>query len=263
MKTLRMRRLLRHGRGLFTPLDHGATLGPIAGIESIETTVRTLAETGRVDAVILHKGPLERCADVLTEYDHMSTILHLSGAPGFGPESGKKVLLSSVEDAVALGADGVSIHVNVGSRHTSAMMADLGRVSSACRKWGMPLLAMMYVEADGTQPVDIHAHRIAARIAAEAGADMVKIAHVGDVAELKTIIDGAGIPVLVSGGAAMDEQHRFIEQMAGALDAGASGFAVGRNVFQANDVAGTIESLHKMLHADHVVCTADFQSAGS
>ena len=63
MKTLRMRRLLRHGRGLFTPLDHGATLGPIAGIETIENTVRTLAESGRVDAVILHKGPLERCAE--------------------------------------------------------------------------------------------------------------------------------------------------------------------------------------------------------
>ena len=91
---------------------------------------------------------------------------------------------------------------------------------------------------------------------------MVKIAHVADVAELKTIIDGAGIPVLVSGGAAMKDENLFLQQMAEALDAGAAGFAVGRNVFQANDVAATLESLHQMLHADRMLRTADFQSAG-
>ncbi len=112
MKTLRLRRFLpaRGQRIILTPLDHGVSLGPIPGLTDVEATLRVLAKMGKVRGVILHKGTLESCAHELAKMPSMATVLHLSGSVGLSPDSDWKWLVPSVEDALRLGADAVSVH---------------------------------------------------------------------------------------------------------------------------------------------------------
>ncbi|MOA30367.1 2-amino-4,5-dihydroxy-6-one-heptanoic acid-7-phosphate synthase [compost metagenome] len=70
--------------------------------------------------------------------------MHLSASISFSPCRMEKVLVGTVEEAVQLGADGVSIHVNIGCDEDRSMLQDAGKVSRACMEWGMPLLMMVY-----------------------------------------------------------------------------------------------------------------------
>ena len=231
MKTLRMRRLFRGGRAIFAAMDHGVTLGPIPGLVGIRDTVEQLVGTEAVDALILHKGSLLRCSDLFSASPGTAAILHLNGAEAFGPFSTNKELLSSVEDALQLGADAVSFHINVGNEHTPGLLRDLGRISSDCLRWGMPLLVMVVVKGPRADSGCIAQQSTAARIAMEVGADMVKIQHPGSAKALREIIAGVEIPVLVAGGGFQRDTRAVLQAMHQAVSAGAQGFAIGRNLF--------------------------------
>ena len=248
MKTLRMRRLFQADRAIFAALDHGVTLGPIPGLVSIRQTVETLLRIDDVSALILHKGTLLRCADLFASCPRMASILHLNGAEAFGPYSTNKELLSTVEDALHIGADAVSFHINVGNEHTPSLLRDLGRVSSDCLRWGMPLLVMVVVQGPGVDSQDIQHQCTAARIAMEAGADMVKIQHPGSEDALRQIIAGVSIPVLVAGGGFQQDRMSVLGAMHQAVAAGAQGFAIGRNLFGRSNPASMGAALGALLH---------------
>ena len=138
-----------------------------------------------------------------------------------------------MERAIELGATAVSIHVNLGSAFEAEMLHDFGVVSEQCSRWGMPLLAMMYVR-DGLKeseydPVKI---RHAARVAEELGADIMKVNYTGDLESFATVIDGVTIPVIIAGGPKMNSSQELLEMVADAITAGAKGVAIGRNIFQ-------------------------------
>jgi DhnA family fructose-bisphosphate aldolase class Ia len=247
MKTLRIRRLFRDGKAIFAALDHGVTLGPIPGLTHIRQTVASLVDAKRLDALILHKGNLRLCRYIFQRDDRISTVLHLNGAEAFGPFAYNKEMLSTVEDALMLGADAVSVHVNLGNEHSPEMLRNLGRVASDCLRWGMPLLAMMVVQGDDPGCDLLQAKRTTVRIAMEAGADMVKIQHPGSLRDLRSIIDGVEIPVLVAGGLYTADDEAFLGAMHQAVEAGASGFAVGRNLFGRRNHQATATALHRIL----------------
>jgi len=231
MKTLRLRRLFRRERVIFATLDHGFTQGPIPGLVNIRQTVERLRQSEDLDALILHRGTMQRCADLLRPHPEIAAVLHLNGAESFGPYPYNKELISSVEDALCIGADAVSFHINLGNTHTPALLRDLGRVSSDCMRWGMPLLVMVVVQGGSVESDDISAQCTAARIAMEVGADAVKIQHPGSEQALAKVISGVNIPVLVAGGPFDTDEGRVLAAMHEAVNAGATGFAIGRNLF--------------------------------
>lgn len=145
MKQIRLKRLLgcdSDHKLIITPLDHGMTMGPISGIDHIRDTLTAISHSP-VNAVVLHKGIISSCADLLCQNKNLSIIMHLNASIGFSPNSDKKVMVSSVEEAVMMGADAVSIHINLGNEYDYQMIKDFGAVSGECQKWGMPLLAMI------------------------------------------------------------------------------------------------------------------------
>ena len=262
MKTLRMRRLFRGGRAIFAAMDHGVTLGPIPGLVSIRDTVDLLVTTGAVNALILHKGALHRCTDLFVASCDTAAIMHLNGAEAFGPFSTNKELLSTVEDALRLGADAVSFHINLGNEHTPALLRDLGRVSSDCLRWGMPLLVMVVVQGPGVDSNSIAHQCTAARIAMEVGADVVKIQHPGSAAALREIIAGVDIPVLVAGGGFQSNTRSVLHAMHQAVVAGAQGFAIGRNLFGHTDPQAMGAALGMLLHEQATADQAWLRSRG-
>lgn len=246
-KELRLRRLfhLRSDKTVIVPIDHGTTNGPLEGIKDYLSTIKGLV-TGGADAVIMHKGLLR----MITRYPELAKgryILHLSVSTIVGPDPSFKVLVSSVEEAIKLGADGVSVHINLGTVHENDMIKDLGKIARACMEWGMPLLAMVYTCKSGEKSTYI-AH--AARLAEELGADIVKVEYPGKMKEMESIVKSVQIPVIVAGGVKTDNYVKLLEMVNDVLAAGAAGVAFGRNIFQYRQPELITNIISKLVHGE-------------
>ncbi len=247
-KAIRLERLINRedGRAVIVPLDHGVSVGPIEGLIDMRETVTKIAEGG-ADAVLMHKG-LVRCGHRATGRD-LGLILHLSASTSLSPLPNAKTLVASIEDALKLGADAVSIHVNIGDETERDMLADFGRVSSVASDWGVPLLAMVYARGPKVKneyDPDVVAH--CARVGAELGADMVKVGWTGSVKTFARVVAGSCIPVLIAGGPKLNTTRAFLKMTRDSLAAGASGLSVGRNVFQNPDPTKLLKALHGLVH---------------
>lgn len=245
-KALRMQRFTHSEskRICLIPLDHGITMGPIAGLRDYIKIIGQILNGG-ADAIIVHKGLLK----TVLQYKELLKgryIMHLSASTIMGPDPSAKVLVGSVEEAVKLGADGVSIHVNLGCKIENQMLVDFGKVSAECQEWGMPLLAMVYTQSHSTQDDDKIFH--AARIAEELGADMAKVDCPNTSEGISKLVQSVNIPVLVAGGAKVDEPEGLLKMIDGAMRQGIKGVAVGRNVFQCAQPRLMTELISKMVH---------------
>ncbi len=231
-KAIRLERIInrKSRRTIIVPMDHGVTVGPIEGLTDMRATVNEVAEGG-ADAVIMHKG-LVRCSHRGAGRD-VGLILHLSAGTNLTPTPGAKVLVCSVAEAVRMGADGVSIHVNLGDPAERDMLADLGRIARDCDSWGMPLIAMMYGRGPlikNQYDAEIVAH--CARVACELGADVIKVPYCGDIDGFAAAVGSCCVPVVIAGGEKMDSTREFLQMVHDSLRAGGAGLSVGRNVFQ-------------------------------
>jgi 2-amino-4,5-dihydroxy-6-oxo-7-(phosphonooxy)heptanoate synthase len=247
-RRLRRRRLYRQDTAglLVVPLDHAIGAGPLEHRGDLDTLVGRLADNG-ADAVVLHKGALRRVRP--EHFRQMSLVLQLNASSGLAGDPDAKYPVATVEEALRLGADAVSVHVNVASATEGRQIAHLAAVARSCDRWGVPLLAMMYVRgpdiADGRAPALV-AHAVT--IAAELGADLVKTSLPESVAAIAEITAGCPVPVLAAGGAVAGGSDTALARLAGAVRAGAGGIAAGRLVFTAADPGGVVRRLSALVH---------------
>src|SRR5436309_8371454 len=138
-KTRRLRRIFQKDRqNVIIPMDHAVSVGPIEGLRDMDTTIDNVAKGG-ADAVLVHAGIAKT-----VDNQEMGLILHLSGATRLTREPNWKTQLSTVKLAVRLGADAVSVHINVGSEHEQDMLDQFSRILGESDDVGLPVLAMMY-----------------------------------------------------------------------------------------------------------------------
>jgi class I fructose-bisphosphate aldolase len=159
--------------------------------------------------------------------------------------------VGTVEDALKLGADAVSVHVNLGDETERHMLHSLGEVTSKAAEWGMPVLAMLY--ARGPQIENEFAPemvRHCARVGEELGADVVKVAYTGDVESYATVVESCCIPVVIAGGPKLDNTTDLLRMVHDSIQAGGAGLSVGRNVFQHRDVSRLLKALNGIVHQD-------------
>lgn len=252
-KSIRMERIFNRStkRCIIVPMDHGVSVGPIPGLADAKSAVAEVAEGG-ADAVLMHKG-LVRCGHRHSGRD-IGLIVHLSASSNLSPHSNSKTLVASVEDALKMGADGVSVHVNMGDVAEGTMLADLGRVATQAQEWGLPLLAMIYARGplikDSYAP-DVVAH--CARVAVELGADIVKVPYCGNIDSFAHVVESCCIPVVIAGGEKMDSTREFLQVVHDSLRAGAAGLSVGRNVFQHARPRMLVAALSGIVHANWTV----------
>lgn len=245
-KELRMARLSGHGdnRFLFVPLDHSVSDGPIATADGYDSLVHDIV-AGGADGIIVHKGRARVIApELLTS---CSLIVHLSASTAHAPDVDAKVLVGDVDEAVRLGADAVSVHVNVGADTEAAQLADLGTVAAACDRWGMPLLAMIYPRGPRVlNPADptLLAHVV--NIAADIGVDIVKTNFATPVERMADVVVSSPLPVIVAGGG--DDSQSPAQFATEALSLGCSGLAMGRRVFGSATPRLVVEELADIVH---------------
>ncbi|MGA1875779.1 MAG: 2-amino-3,7-dideoxy-D-threo-hept-6-ulosonate synthase [bacterium] len=247
-KQIRLERIMNRNsrRTVIVPMDHGITLGPIQGLIDIKTSVDAVA-AGGANAIIIHKGVVESGhrgggADV-------GLIVHLSASTVLAPDPNAKVLVCSVEEAIRFGADAVSIHVNIGADDEKAMLKDLGEIAKKTQDWGMPLVAMMYTRGPKVKnEYDPKVVKHAARIGAELGADIVKVAYTGSTESFSEVVDGCFVPVVIAGGEKMETDRQVLEIVQDSLKAGGAGVSIGRNAFQHHRPEQIVRVISNMVH---------------
>ncbi len=265
-KRIRLGRLFRRssGRSIIVPMDHGATVGPLAGLSDLRAATQQLqAAPELVQGLVLHRGALRLLDGAMPTRELPSRILHVSGGTVLNTSSHAKSQVAQVEDALLLGADAVSVHVNLGVDCEGSMLRDLGSVASACERWGMPLLAMMYVRPNGVTSTRTSDIQLAARVAAETGADLVKISYPGSTEAMHEVVQGCFVPILVAGGERSNETADVIAAARGAIEGGAAGLCIGRNVFQAPSPADRLRALAEVVHGttEAAIATRDLHRA--
>ncbi len=252
-KSIRLERIFNRNthRTIIVPLDHGVSVGPIFGLIDLRDTVNKVAEGG-ANAVLMHKG-IPRRSHRGSGRD-IGLIIHLSASSNLSPFPNAKTLVGGVEDALRLGADAVSVHINLGDETERYMLGELGRISSEANSWGMPLFAMVYARGPKIKSeYDPEVVKHCARLAEELGADVVKVPYTGDIDTFHDVIDGCDIPVVIAGGPKMENEKDILQMAHDSIQAGGSGLSVGRNIFQAKNPRLLVKALHGIVHENRTV----------
>ena len=247
-KEIRMERLLDRNTGkiVIVPMDHGVSVGPIMGITNMKNAMSQVADGG-ANAVVVHKGIVAR--GHRGSGPDMGLIVHMSASTSLSPIPNSKILVCSVEEAIKLGADGVSVHVNIGDDNEKEMLAHLGSVARSASEWGMPLLAMVYPRgAKIENEYDVEVVKHAARLGAELGADIVKVSYTGSPDSFRKVVEGSHVPVIIAGGPKMGSDKAILEMVKGSIEAGGSGTSIGRNVFQHKNPTRIVGALAMIVH---------------
>jgi len=226
-------------------MDHGVTVGPIKGLVNMQAIIDKLLEGG-ADAVVVHRGVAKH-----VDTGQAGLIVHLSASTKLGPDPNYKVQVCSVDEAVRIGADAVSVHINVGAEQEDKMLVKLGKVADDCDRYGMPLLAMMYPRGPKIQnqhAVDVVAH--AARLGAELGADIIKTNYTGSIESFREVVRGCHVPVIIAGGPKVETVREILQMVHDSVKAGGAGLSIGRNVFQHENPTLMVKALSAIVHND-------------
>ena len=225
----------RDGRAVVVAMDHAAQ-GPKYGLEQPNKVVAQVV-AGGADAILTTFGMARAVADVL---GNTGLIIALDSE---GP-----VADYGVDLALRFGADAVMLKVFPGNPQETKL-GDLRRLVAHCSEWNMPLLA---------EPIPISfqeksAHTVenvakAARTAAEAGADFVKVHYVPPIADYRAVIESCYVPVLVLGGPATGDPRGTLQVAAEAMEAGASGVIFGRNILTYPRPDRMVAALGEIVH---------------
>lgn len=235
-------------RTVILPLDHGISEGPLPGLENIGSLLERVNHLP-VQGVILHKGMVMAHASEIRLDQNL--IIHLSAGTRHGLPSYNKALVCSVPEALRLGADMVSMHINIGNDLEDRMLSDLGACVEEAHQLGLPLLAMIYARGgqivNETDPALV-AHSI--RIGAELGADVIKVPYSGQNQSFARSVGACPVPVVMGGGSRNGDFRAFLRTVQEALDAGVAGVCIGRNIFQQENPAKALEELCALVHRE-------------
>ncbi len=247
-KFIRLERIFNRnsGRSVIIPMDHGVTIGPVSGIVDMKKSVNDVAEGG-ANAIVMHKGVVS-CGHRGSGKD-VGLIIHMSASTSLSPDPNSKVLVCTVEEAVKLGADAVSIHINLGADDEKRMLRDFGTVAREACEWRIPLLVMMYTRGNKIKnEYDVAVVKHAARVGAELGADVVKVPYTGSPETFRDVVEGCFVPVVIAGGEKMETDEDILNMVKGSVEAGGAGVSIGRNAFQHQRPDRIVKAISRIVH---------------
>jgi class I fructose-bisphosphate aldolase/fructose-bisphosphate aldolase/2-amino-3,7-dideoxy-D-threo-hept-6-ulosonate synthase len=246
-KKIRWSRFLdrRSGRGIIVPIDHGLSIGPLEGLDSVAQVARWIGHPA-ITGVIAHKGMVERLGS-RGLLRGVGVMIHLNGMTSLAPLPDRKERLTSVESALRLGADAVSLQLNFDGTNDAHNLTQLGAVVDEAQHRGLPVLTMLYdkVPCEG-EDQRLRRHRHLIRACVELGTDALKLAAPSHLSHVSVLLEGIQehTPVFFAGGAVRSEEEMLL--MAREVVArGATGLCVGRNIFQRESASALLTRLEE------------------
>lgn len=250
-KKVRLGRILKGGKGVIFAFDHGFEHGPSDFTQEISNPRRVvgLAVESGVDALMLTRGVAQATSDLWA--GRIPVIIKLTGKTSLRPPEMRmqQYRIGFVEDAVAMGADGVAGTVYWGAPDEDAMAEEFAAIVSEAESYGMPVMILAYPR--GPSVIDRHDEYIvkyASRASVEMGADIIKTHYTGSTESFRRVVESVPVPVLMSGGAKTEDPKEFLRTVRSVMDAGGAGVVVGRNVFQSLDFVGTAKAILEVVH---------------
>jgi putative autoinducer-2 (AI-2) aldolase len=226
------------GRTVMLAVDHGYFQGPTTGLERIDLAIVPLIPY--CDALFCTRGILR---SVIPAESQKPMVLRASGGPSILKELSDEQIAMDMEDAVRLNAAGVGIQVFIGGEFETRSIHNMTRLIDAGLRVGMPVMG---VTAVGTNMVrDARYFRLACRIIAELGAQYVKTYFVDDGFE--TVTSSCPVPIVMAGGKKLPELDA-LTMAHNAVQHGAAGVDMGRNIFQSDAPRAMIQAVHAVVH---------------
>lgn len=228
----------KDGHTVMLAVDHGYFMGPTTGLEKLDKMVNPLLPYA--DTLMLTRGALRNYIDPATD---VPIVLRVSGGTSIiGKELLHEGIIVSMEDAIRLNVSGIAFSILVGAEFERNTLLGLTQYVDEAEKYGIPVLAVTAVGKDMAK--DTRYLSLASRMAAELGAHIVKTYFCKD---FEKVIDTCPVPIVIAGGKKQPEKEAL--QMAyDAIQAGAIGVDMGRNIFQSTDPVGMIKAVNAIVH---------------
>ncbi len=233
------------GRAFIVAFDHGMLDGPAPGMEQPAATLEQIV-AGGADAILTTYGTATRFA---REIAPLGLIMRMDGGGTILGEIGPGSQFYSVEDALRVGADALVVSAFPGASNEEESLAILANVVGEAHLWGIPVMGEMvpggFDSPDHMRTADSIA--IAARVGAELGSDWVKVPY---AAGFERVTSTCYVPTVILGGAKKGSEKEMLEKIRAALDVGAKGVAIGRNIFQAENPLAMTKAVAALIHQD-------------
>jgi len=226
------------GRTVMLAVDHGYFQGPTTGLERIDLNIVPLIPN--CDALFCTRGILR---SLVPPASVKPMVLRASGGPSILKELSNEHIAMDMEDAVRLNAAGVGIQVFIGGEFESRSVANMTRLVDQGIRCGMPVMAVTAVGRDMVR--DAKYFRLACRICAELGAQYVKTYYVPE--DFETITSSCPVPIVMAGGKKIPELDA-LTMAYNAVQGGASGVDMGRNIFQSDAPVAMLKAVHAVVH---------------
>ncbi|MBF0107697.1 MAG: 3-hydroxy-5-phosphonooxypentane-2,4-dione thiolase [Magnetococcales bacterium] len=226
------------GKTVMLAVDHGYFMGPTSGLERIDVTINPLLP--HADTLMCTRGILR---SITPPTFNKGVVLRASGGPSILKELSDENVAVSMEDALRLNVAAVAVQVFIGGEFETRSIQNMTQLVEAGNRFGVPVLGVTAVGKQLTR--DAKYMRLATRICAELGATYVKTYFVSEGFE--TVTASCPVPIVIAGGKKMPELEALTMAWE-AIDQGAAGVDMGRNIFQSEAPIAMIQAVRKVVH---------------
>ena len=236
----RLARIFRpnSGRTVMLAIDHGYFQGPTSGLERVDLNIVPIAPWA--DALMLTRGMLR--STIPPSYKG-GVVMRASGGPSILKDLSHERIAVDIEDAARMNVQAVAVQVFIGGEHETESVENLTRLVDSGYRYGIPVLGVTAVGKELTR--DSRYLGLATRICAELGAQFVKTYYVDEGFE--KVIAGCPVPIVMAGGKKLPERDA-LEMAYRAIQEGAAGVDMGRNIFQSDCPAAMIQAVNQVVH---------------
>ena len=234
------------GRTVMLAFDHGYFQGPTTGLERIDINIAPLF--AHTDVLMCTRGILR---SVVPPAVNKPVVLRASGGNSILAELSNETVAVAIEDALRLNVCAMAAQVYIGSEHEHQSIKNIIQLVDQGTRYGMPTMAVTGVGKDMVR--DQRYFSLATRIAAEMGAQIIKTYYVDSGFE--RVAAGCPVPIVIAGGKKLPERDA-LDMCFQAIDQGASGVDMGRNIFQSESPVAMLKAVHAVVHDNASVAHA-------
>jgi putative autoinducer-2 (AI-2) aldolase len=226
------------GRTVMLAIDHGYFQGPTTGLERVDLSIVPLLPYA--DALMTTRGMVR---STIPAASRTPIVLRASGGPSILTELSNEQIAVSMEDAARINASAVAVQVFIGGEYETQSVHNMTRLVDAGQRYGIPVLAVTAVGKELTR--DARYLRLATRICAELGAHFVKTYYCEP--GFDTVAAACPVPLVMAGGKKLAERDALLMAYH-AVENGAAGVDMGRNIFQSDTPQAMIRAVGAVVH---------------
>jgi putative autoinducer-2 (AI-2) aldolase len=240
MKNRLSRMIKADGRTVMLAVDHGYFLGPLSRMEEPKKTIAPLIPYA--DSLMITRGTLRTSIDANQD---IPIVLRVSGGNSVLDEDlSNEGITVCIKDAVRLNVAAVALSIYIGSAHEHQTLINLGKLIDEGQEHGIPVLAVTAVGKE-LEKRDARYLSLASRIAAELGAQIVKTYYCDDFTK---VVKSCPVPIVIAGGPRFKTELDALQLAYDAIQEGAVGVDMGRNIWQSSNPVGMIKAVRAIVH---------------